>query len=281
MTVALANPPGRSDQGCASDSYIAWLAGAILRKRFMPAPPPDNIFVGDGDYRCVGAEFLCHFVNLADLAPDSRVLDIGCGIGRMAVPLTQYLDPDHGSYEGVDPVAGGIDWCARVITPAYPNFRFRHLDIRHRLYNPDGAIDGAAVVLPFEAASFDLILMVSVVTHLPAPEVEAYAREVSRLLKPGGRCFLTAFVMDEAAASKRDGGDARLGFVRVLGGGPEWHVDQASPLSAVAFDDGFVEAKLEEAGLVLRSKRLGHWRGGAAEHYQDFFIAERRREAAE
>ncbi|MDN3719227.1 class I SAM-dependent methyltransferase [Roseibium salinum] len=80
---------------------------------------------------------------------NERVLDIGCGIGRMAVPLTQYLDPATGQYEGIDPSSHGIQWCSRNISSVYPNFRFRHLDIAHELYNPKGRIRGIELALPF------------------------------------------------------------------------------------------------------------------------------------
>ena len=39
--------------------------------------------------------------------PGERVLDIGCGIGRMARPLTPYLTPP-GAYDGFDINADGI-----------------------------------------------------------------------------------------------------------------------------------------------------------------------------
>ena len=47
--------------------------------------------VGGGDFRAVGQKFLHLFTELADLQPDERVLDIGCGCGRIAFPLTEYL----------------------------------------------------------------------------------------------------------------------------------------------------------------------------------------------
>ena len=44
-----------------------------------PMPGPDESFVGDGDYRAIGAEFLKHFVQLGGLRPDETVFEIGCG----------------------------------------------------------------------------------------------------------------------------------------------------------------------------------------------------------
>ena len=75
------------------------------------------IFVGSRrNYRKTGEEFLRYFVELGDLTPKGRILDVGCGIGRMAVPLTKYLDQE-GSYEGFDIVEKGIRWCKKNVSP--------------------------------------------------------------------------------------------------------------------------------------------------------------------
>ena len=237
----------------------------------MPIPPEDAMFVGDGDYRAIGAEFLRHSVEIGGLRPHARVLDIGCGIGRLAVPLTQYIDLERGTYDGIDPVKSGIDWCTGTITPAYSNFRFQHLDIRHPIYNPAGAIDGAAVTLPFAEASMDFVTLISVATHLPASELQRYAHEVARVLAPGGTTMLTAFVMVPNPAAAFDNGATRLNFAR-NGETRQWHIDAANPLGAVALDDGVIEDITQAAGLEVRRKALGHWRGRAAAHYQDIFI---------
>ncbi|SDP91661.1 Methyltransferase domain-containing protein [Phyllobacterium sp. YR620] len=259
-----------------NEDHVRWLTDAVLRNRFLPRPDPDSIFVGDGDFQAVGAEFLGHFIRMGGLQPQSRVLDIGCGIGRMAVPLTQYLDSDNGSYCGMDPVAGGINWCQRMVSPAYPNFEFRQVDIAHSLYNPKGEINGLELKLPYDSRQFDFIIMTSVVTHLPDEEVTAYLREVERVLAPGGRVFMTAFVVDQSAQENRlKKRDARLGFQR-YDEGPCWFVPEMPPLAAVGFDDGFLDRALTRAGLSIVTKSLGHWRGAPADHYQDVFIAEYR-----
>lgn len=256
------------------EDRVGWLMEAVLHNRFLPQPDAGSVFVGDGDFRAVGAEFLGHFIRLGGLRPEHHVLEIGCGIGRMAVPLTQYLDVEKGRYSGFDPVEGGIAWCRRFITPAYPNFTFQRLDIAHKLYNPQGKISGEALKLPYAERQFDFVIMTSVVTHLPPDEVFVQLSEVARLLKPGGRLFMTAFVLDGIAAANASGRrDARLAFARE-DDGPCWFVPDLPPLAAVGFDDGFLDQALEKAGLVIALKSFGHWRGEDADHYQDLYVAE-------
>ncbi|MCX5568735.1 MULTISPECIES: class I SAM-dependent methyltransferase [Kaistia] len=256
------------------ETRLAWLMQGVQANRFLPEPTIDSIFVGDGDYRAIGSEFLGHLVRLGGLLPDDRVLDIGSGIGRIAVPLTQYLTP-AGAYWGVDPVADGVAWCKQHITPVYDNFRFDHIDVAHHIYNPKGAIKGEALRLSFEPESFEFIFMVSVATHLPPREIAAYIREARRLLVPGGRLFITAFILDEVAQRALPQRDPRLAFKRE-GEGPAWLVDRTAPLSAVGFDDGFFERVIQGLGLSLCLKSLGHWRGQKAAHYQDILVVEKK-----
>ena len=48
------------------------------------------------------------------------MLDVGCGTGRMAVPLTGYLSDEE--YEGFDLMPEVIEWCQENITPDIPTF---------------------------------------------------------------------------------------------------------------------------------------------------------------
>ncbi len=79
------------------------------------------------------------------MTPDEAVLEPGCGTGRMAEPLAGYLSAT-GSYDGFDVVRKAIEWCETNIQS--PNFRFRHVDVRNRYYNPEGQLDPVASSSP-------------------------------------------------------------------------------------------------------------------------------------
>lgn len=257
-------------------SGLAALTDFVARCRFLPVPPPALHFAGDGDFRLIGAEFLGWLAGLGGMRPTDRVLEIGCGIGRMAVPLTQYLDPEHGRYEGLDPVAAGIDWCRQNIGATYPNFSFSHLDVRSDVYNPAGALDPAMLELPCPGASVDFVFLTSVFTHLRADYLARYAGEIARVLKPGGRCFATFFLMNDAARRGLAGGTCRLAFP-ADGAGPEYLADAVHPSAAIAQDEGFVTARFGAAGLHPSMPiRHGHWSGRLSDTYQDIIVFQKR-----
>ena len=207
------------------------------------------------------------------MQPNERVLDLGCGVGRMAIPLTQYLSAT-GSYVGADVTPTAIEWCRRSITPVYPNFRFEHLDIRHPLYNPDGGMQAEPIRLPFPDASFDVICLVSVLTHLGSAALTHYASEISRLLAPGGRCFATAFLVNQPAREAQHGGAAPLAFDLTVPG-VEFYADPAVPLAAVAFDEDYLLEKFLRVGRERRRMPVyGHWSGRSSPVFQDINVFE-------
>ena len=104
-------------------------------------------------------------------APDHKVLEIGCGIGRMAVPLTQYLST--GTYDGIDVVADGINWCATSRPPTRPSASITSTS--QRPVQPAGPDRARAVALPFADQSFDFVLLTSVLPICQAAETLAYA----------------------------------------------------------------------------------------------------------
>lgn len=260
-------------------STVEHLRATLAGNRFMPAPPPDLIHCGDGDFRAIGLEFLDHLAGLAGLAPDARMLDLGCGVGRIALPLTQYLSA-AGTYDGIDVMPSSIRWCADTITPVYPNFRFQALDLRHPLYNPGGTEATAGVTLPFADGAFDFVCMISLLTHLMPADLTRYAQEASRVLAPGGRCFATAFLLNPPARAAlraaRDAGRPRPLEFDPDDAGPVLFANPQAPLAAVAFDEDFLLERFLRFGLVRRRPAgYGAWSGRASGFFQDLCVFER------
>lgn len=246
----------------------------VTGRRDPLVPPRRSRFVGPGDFRDVGDELLALLVREAGLRPGERVVDIGCGIGRLARPLTAYLEPT-GSYAGFDVVAEGIDFCRAQITPRFPSFRFELADVANGTYNPDGSSDPAGFRFPYPDASFDLAAATSLFTHLTPGAAANYLSEAARVLAPGGRLVATFFVLDAEAAAAVRGGGAAHAFRHRIGPGA-WAVDAGAPEEAVAYEPDWIERRLAEAGLEHRPHRPGAWRGGGGgATHQDLIVAHR------
>jgi SAM-dependent methyltransferase len=105
--------------------------------------PPRRMWsmVGSGNFYEDGLEFFQYLIRFGRLKPSDHVLEIGCGIGKTALPLTKYLGSE-GSYDGFDIVPLGVEWCRTRITRKYPNFKFRTVNIFNSAYNPRGRTQG-------------------------------------------------------------------------------------------------------------------------------------------
>ena len=99
------------------------------------------------------------------------VLDLGCGMGGLSTAL---------ALEGADVRA--VDF----------NRHYCHITrLRGMRYGLDLApINAAGEALPFPDAHFDIVMCVDVLEHVRDPE--ALLSEISRCLKPGGLCQITA-----------------------------------------------------------------------------------------
>jgi SAM-dependent methyltransferase len=220
-------------------------------------PPLRLRDVGQGDFRAIG-EGLAALLVRHGLAPHHRVLDIGCGVGRVALPLTRLLSP-RGSYEGIDIVKRWVGWCRRHITPAHPSFRFTHADIFNSHYNRSG-VPAAQFRFPYDDASFDFAFATSVFTHLDLDAAKHYLREAHRVLRPGGVLVATFFFWDETIVNPALDFRVNRGEYRLL--------DETDPDWAIAFDARIVDALLPASHWCERTIEPGRWRGAEGE-FQD------------
>lgn len=251
------------------------LWGALLRAagRRWPLPPRRwRGRVGKGEFRAVGTEIFGLVRDLGGLAPDARLLDLGCGAGRLVEPLRRYLGL-RGSYEGLDIVPEFVAWNRRWVTPVDPRFRFRRAAVRNDAYHPSGE-PAESYTFPYRDGEFDLVVASSLFTHLLAPAARRYLVECARVLRPGGRLVATFFLLDDEVLARMAAHRTDVVFPWTV---PYGRIaDPAQPEFAVAYEAWAVEGALAEAGLRLASGwRRGQWSGVEGTTYQDLVVADR------
>jgi SAM-dependent methyltransferase len=229
-----------------------------LRGRADPELPSKHLrdFVGGGDFRAVGEEFARYARDLAGLRPEDHVLEIGSGIGRIALPLTRIIGP-QGSYDGLEIVPRGVRWCQKHITPGHPNFQFHHADIANSTYNRRGRIKAEQYTFPFPPDSFDVVLLTSVFTHLLPPATAHYLSEIERVLAPGGRMLATFYLLNDESLALMESGRTVVGFPHAVDGARV--ADLAAPENVVALPETLVRDLLEHAALPPGEVHYGSW----------------------
>ena len=172
-----------------------------------------------------------------------QVLEVGCGTGFFLLNLTQ---------AGVVGEAHGTDISPGMVERCVANGRRLGIDVSGMVAD--------AEALPYQDASFDLVIGHAVIHHLPAPA--AAFTEFARVLRPGGRLVLagepTAAGDRIAAQFKRAGrvgvklAAIALGSERILANGPTAGDDHDSLTAALESEvDVHIFAPQELRGLAV------------------------------
>ncbi len=220
-----------------------------------------------------GDQLLTYFSTVCGLQSNAGVLDIGCGIGRIAVALTHYLSSE-GSYDGTDIIPEAIKWCTKKISREYPRFCFHFADIYSKKYNPRGRVKASDYAFPFDKDSFDFAILVSVFTHMLPEDMEHYISEVAHLLKPGGTCFATYFLLNPKTLEDIETRKSAFDFQ--FGGDRCRMVSREVPEAAVAYDEDYIIDLYMQNGFTITAPiRYGTWSTRATDYeYQDFIVAQ-------
>jgi SAM-dependent methyltransferase len=176
----VANLPFSERFASVPQPLIEKVNGAITEESF--------IYIG----RCIADAITAEAGAVAEM---TRILDFGCGMGRV---LARMLDrAPQAEFVGFDIDPQMLQWCGRLV--ASPRLRC------------------VSATLDQPGNSFDLVYAISVFTHLDET-TEFWLSEIHRLLRPGGVAFLTYH--DETLFAERIGGELKTRHV-VGQGGPE------------------------------------------------------------
>lgn len=230
---------------------------------------------GPESWDSISASHLKQIKRYVGIKHNDNVLELGCGVGRDAIPILELLGAD-GTYLGIDVMSDAINWCRENICKRFPNSQFEYIDIRTEDYNPEGKLSTVDIELPADDSSVDKVILQSVFTHLMPDELSHYFGEFSRVLRSGGLMFSTFFIVDKHTRELLPD-TGRLTFSHPLPDGAGAVNDLKNPRRAVAYEESWVTAVAEKTGLKLRGTvNYGTWSGRRENgHGQDVLIFER------
>jgi|HubBroStandDraft_6_1064221.scaffolds.fasta_scaffold14279_2 SAM-dependent methyltransferase len=210
-------------------------------------------------YKIYGDNFVHpYLVGRGQLRPGERVLEIGSGNGQKARALAAYLNEDS-SYEGIEIMPAAVEWCQRSYR-RFPNFRFQHADILNDMYNPRGKMQDFEYSLPFTANEFDFVFLCSVFTHMLKGGIARYIGEIGRVLKPGGRCLASFFLLNPDSLHWMTTRTPPVDFPHRHDDGCRLH-NREIVSDAVAVDEVWVRERFLATDLRVTEVTYGHWSG--------------------
>ena len=109
------------------------------------------------------------FLSRIQIEPGARVLDVACGAGQTAIPMSR-----------LGAKVTGVDIATNLIEQARARAQAEGLDARFE--------EGDAEMLPFADGSFDIVI--SLIGAMFAPRPELVAAELRRVCRPGGKIIM-------------------------------------------------------------------------------------------
>lgn len=212
-------------------------------------------YVGSGtaeNFKQIGLKAVHQLETLGGMRPTDHVLEVGCGIGRIAIPLIGFLT--GGSYQGFDIVRHGIEWCQKAITSKHAHFQFQWVDLYNKTYNPAGKHQAADHRFPYPDQTFDFTFLTSVFTHMLPFDLQHYLGEIHRTLKKDGTCFFTAFLINEDARRRLP--SSKRPFHKV---GDYWSLNPASHEDGIGYDQAMLESWVRSRGFAISALHYSHW----------------------
>lgn len=247
-------PPAQSDVPSKWDPCVwpSWESLIPPRRMWVgPEDPLVHFFRWCWEYRTY-LILLCHMQN------DASILELGCNHGRTALGLLDYLTPP-GRYEGFDILPEQIKFAQENIHATYPHFNFRVADVYNAVYNPNGQFQAKDFKFPYADDSFNIIYAASLFTHLLPADAANYLQESKRVLRKGGCCLFSFFVLDYYRGKGTSGWEG-YEFEHPLPGydGVAVH-DPQQPELVIGYRSDYIREIAANAGFEVDRIIPGYW----------------------
>jgi ubiquinone/menaquinone biosynthesis C-methylase UbiE len=218
----VAGSPRRIDEDAVGRTYGEWFSRGLRGVGMRYVFSRRGLWVINTPYRRILAA--------AGITAQDHVLDLGCGIGNILMALSERI--------AFTQPAVGVD-----VSPALIELGRRDI---HRA-GLDGRIDlqvASATSLPFESASFDVVVTSHVIKHLDDDALVQALSELARVLRRGGRFLLWEFKKSPLSAPL---------FIsaRATGLPPPFTLRTEDTLRSALLAAGFASATHVPTGLFL------------------------------
>ena len=221
-----------------------------------------------------GEQWLQFFQQHCDLVPDEAVLEIGCGQGRVARPIAEFLSRTDGEYHGLDVVEEAIAYCQKAYR-AEPHFSFHHIPVHNAKYNRNGTTYPWDYTFPFPDSRFSFVFVGSAFTHMLQPDVDRYCAEIYRVLRPGGRAVVAFFLLDHVSLAAIERGFADRMLRRDMSKVCRTEC-MLRPEEAVGYQRDYVVSLARALGFAEPEIHRGSWAAtGESPAYYDVLILRR------
>lgn len=217
-----------------------------------------------------------HFINIGktfhklliehiNLTKSCRLLDVGCGSGRLSLQLENWLH-----YVGFD-----INLHFVSLAQNYSR-NIDLFDIHHEEFNPFGSIDPMTFEFPY-STPFDAVIAIAVFNHFRVEWLDNYFKQIARVLKRNGSFFGTFILLNDQSKLDIDTkSNHKFTFDHRTDDG--WYHTVERPLLNVAISENYIRRKMMENKLsIIEPIRYGEWRqSGLAITGHDVIIAKKR-----
>lgn len=139
------------------------------------------------------------------IKPNTKILDLGCGNGRLATEIEKLNSESYNlEYLGIDPSKELIKIAQNKYGRNINLESFDGLTLNNNINKEN---------INLENKSFDQVISIAVLHHIPPAKVVNWLREASRVLKDGSINIFTTWNLSESNYDLNENNDAIIGFV--------------------------------------------------------------------